>query len=360
MMMTLSLQAGGRAPPHAEIERMSKLKIGLVGAGFMGQFHAATIAQSDVASLAAVVDLSEAIGKPVAQAFGAAYRRTIEDALASGGIDAYVVALPDTLHRDVVCTLLEAGKPVLVEKPMAHTLEAAKAMSAAEAKGGGRLLVGHILRFDPRYVEAAAAVKAGRIGEPIHGTSGRFTVRDIGTRMNGASSVCFYLGVHDVDALQWISGAEIKTIYSRAVSKLMPTLGVASEDAIFSTCEMTNGLTGQLYFGWSLPSNIPTGIWARTEVIGTEGVIDLDVRDHGLRVLSRGAWSLPDGLHWPTVNDRITGDLFEEIRHFATAVRDDKPFLMPVADALRAVAVNDAILRSCKSGRAEAVADWRS
>lgn len=338
---------------------MTKLNIALVGAGFMGQFHALAIAGSDVAELEAVVDVSEAIGGKVAAAHGARYFKTTGDAVSAGGIDAYVVALPDTLHEETVSMLLAAGKAVLVEKPMAHTLAAAKAMAAAEKKGGGRLLVGHILRFDPRYAEAAAAVKAGKIGEPIHGTSGRFTVRDIGTRMNGTSSVCFYLGVHDIDALQWISGAEIRTVYSRAVAKLMPSLGVKSEDAIFTTCELTNGMSGQLYFGWSLPSNIPTGIWARTEIIGTEGVIDLDVRDHGLRVLSRGAWSLPDGLHWPTVHGRITGDLAEEIRHFVTAVRDDKPFIMPVEDALRAVAVNDAILASVKSGKPETVAAWR-
>lgn len=337
---------------------MSKLRVALVGAGFMGQFHAQVVAESDVAELSAIVDLNAAVGKPVAERFGTRYVASIDDALSQNVADAYIVALPDKLHQDATVALLEAGKAVLVEKPMAHTLDAAKAMARAEKKGGGRLLVGHILRFDPRYVEAAAAVKSGRIGEPIHATSGRFSVRDIGTRMNGASSVCFYLGVHDVDALQWISGANVRTVYSRAVSKLMPSLGVQSEDAIFTTCELTNGMTGQLYFGWSLPSNIPTGIWARTEVIGTEGIIDLDVRDHGLRVLSKGAWSLPDGLHWPTVNARISGDLFEEVRHFASAVRDSKPFLMPVEDALRAVAVNDAILRSVKSGVAETVENW--
>ena len=85
----------------------------------------------------------------------------------------------------------------------------------------------------------------------------------------------------------------------------------------------------------------------------------LDVRDHGLRVLSRGAWSLPDGLHWPTVNGHITGDLFEEIRHFAKAVREDRPFVISVEEAMRAVAVNDAILRSVESGVAETVEDWR-
>jgi predicted dehydrogenase len=325
----------------------------------MGQYHAQVVAESDVAALAAIVDLSEETGRRVAGRFGAPFHKHAQDTLSASGADAYIVALPDKLHQETVCQLLGAGKPVLVEKPMAHTLAAAKAMAAAEAKGGGRLLVGHILRFDPRYVEAAAAVRAGKIGEPIHATSGRFTVRDIGKRLNGASSVCFYLGVHDVDALQWISGAEIRSVYSKPVSKLMPSLGVQSEDAIFSTCEMTNGMTGQLHCGWTLPSNIPTGIWARTEVIGTDGIIDLDVRDHGLRVLSRGAWSLPDGLHWPTVNGRIMGDLYEEVRHFVTAVRDDKPFLLTVGEAMRAVAVNDAILRSCASDRSEPVENWR-
>ncbi|MBX6324137.1 MAG: Gfo/Idh/MocA family oxidoreductase, partial [Rhodospirillaceae bacterium] len=240
---------------------MAKLNVALVGAGFMGRFHAQAIAESEGGRLAAVVDPVEDAGRSTAERYGAAWHRDVEAALRAGGIDAWVVALPDKLHQDVTCRLLDAGRPVLLEKPMAHTLAGAKAMAAAESRGGGRLLVGHILRFDPRYVAAAQAVRDGRIGTPIHATSGRFTLRDVGLRMNGSSSVCFYLGVHDVDALQWISGAEIRTVYSRAVSKLMPSLGVNSEDAIFTTCEMSNGMMGQLHFGWTLPSDAPTGIW---------------------------------------------------------------------------------------------------
>ncbi len=336
---------------------MGKLGIAVIGAGFMGRLHAQAIAESDVCELIGVVDVSREAGEPVAERFGVPYAASV-DALARRA-DAYVVAVPDRLHEDIVCALLDAGKAVLVEKPMAHSLDAARAMAEAERRGGGRLLVGHILRFDPRYVEAAAAVRAGRIGEPVHATSGRFTTRDVGLRMNGTSSPCFYLGIHDVDALQWISGAEIRTVYSRAVSKLMPSLGVRSDDAIFTTCGMTNGMSGQLYCGWTLPSAVPTGIWARTEVIGTAGVIDLDVRDHGLRILSHEQWRLPDALHWPEIDGRITGDLFEEIRHFALAVRNGTPFAIGTAEAMRAVAVNDAILRSTGSGRVETVADWR-
>ncbi|MDX3926287.1 MAG: Gfo/Idh/MocA family oxidoreductase [Shinella sp.] len=338
---------------------MSKLRIGIVGAGFMGLLHARVVADSDIGAISAIIDPDLELGRKAGDDFGVPHYADAEAALGARAADAYIVAAPDALHESVTCALLDAGKPVLLEKPMAHTLAAAKVIAHSAAKSASRLLVGHILRFDPRYAAAAAAVREGRIGEPIHATSGRFTHREVGSRMNGKSSVCFYLGIHDVDMLQWITGADVTSVYSRAVSKLMPSLGVASEDAIFTTVEMTNGMAGQLYFGWTLSEHVPTGIWARTEVMGTEGMIDLDVRDHGFRLLSGGRWSQPDGLHWPTTNGHITGDLYEEVRHFITAVRNDRPFVMPVEDALKAVAVNDAILRSVKSAQREAVEDWR-
>ena len=334
---------------------MAKLNIAVIGAGFMGRLHARTIAESDVAEVAAVIDPSEAAGRAVADAWGGRYAPTL-DGIPLVSFDAAVVAVPDQLHEAVTCALLGAGKPVLVEKPLAHTLGAAQAIARAERAGGGRLLVGHILRFDPRYVAAAAAVKAGRIGTPRHASSGRFTLRDVGQRLNGASSPCFYLGIHDVDALQWITGASVRTVYSRSIGSAS---GAGGPDAIFTTCEMTEGLAGQLHCGWTLPSSSPTGIWARTEVVGTEGIIDLDVRNGGLRLLAGERWSLPDTLHWPDTNGRIGGDLCEEIRHFVRAIRDDTPFVMSTDDALRAVSVNDAILRSVASGRPETVAEWR-
>ncbi len=333
---------------------MARLGIAVVGAGFMGALHARTIAESEGAHVTAIVEIDAARGRALAEQVGASWHADIEDAL--GRADAFVVALPDRLHEAATCRLLEAGKPVLLEKPMAHTLAAAQAIASAAQRSGARLLVAHILRFDPRYTEAAAAVRAGRIGTPVHATSGRWTLRAVGERMAGGSSPCFYLGIHDVDALQWISGAEVVRVFSRATS-----VGVSggAPDAIVTTVEMTGGMVGQLYCGWTLPVTAPTGIWARTEVIGTEGLVDLDVRDHGLRILAEGRWSQPDGLHWPVVGDRVTGDLAEEIRHFVRALRDDAPFVMSVEEAMRNVAVNDAILRSVETGQPETVAPWR-
>ena len=85
------------------------------------------------------------------------------------------------------------------------------------------------------------------------------------------------------------------------------------------------------------------------------GSVAVDTHDHGLRVVGVIGMTLPDGLHWPETNERITGDLADEVNHFVISVCNDKDFLVPVADAVRNVAVNDAIIRSINSNASEAV-----
>lgn len=326
------------------------LNVAVVGAGFMGQLHATTVSQCDLTNLAAVVDRDEQVGHVVAERLGTAYHRSVEDALGDDSIDAYVVALPDRAHVEASCALLRAGKPVLLEKPMAHSLEAARRIADAATSSGTRLMVGQLLRFDPRYVGAAQAVAEGLIGEILHARAGRLASRLVGTRMNGTSSVLFYLGVHDADAIQWVTGHRATRVYSRAVSKLMPSLGVDSEDAIFSTLEFEDGSIGQLFNGWTRTESDPVGIDGRLEVVGSDGTVEVDVRDHGLRIHGKYGLQVPDGLHWPEVNSLIRGDLAAEVRHFASAVQDGSPFVVSVREAMRAVALNDAILRSVESG----------
>lgn len=331
------------------------LNIAVVGAGFMGQLHAQAVSESAAAELTAIVDLNAEAGRAAATRFGVKYYQQINEALDDDSIEGFIIALPDKLHRDVSVQILEAGMPLLVEKPMAHTLSAARDMAAAAERGGSRLLVGQLLRHDPRYVAAAEAVKAGKIGEPLHLKAGRVSDRSVGLRMNGTSSVLFYVGIHDVDAIQWITGQRVIRVYSRAVSKLMPSLGVDSEDAILTVFDLENGGVGQLFNGWTRTEDTPVTIDGRFELFGTEGVVEIDVRDHGLKIYGRDAFELPDALHWPEVNGRVRGDLAAEVTHFAEAVSQNTPFVLSVEEALRDVAVNDAILRSVSSGQPEDV-----
>lgn len=325
------------------------VRTAVVGGGFMGRLHARTLAESAEAELVAVVDRDVEAGRAVAEELGCRHLREVDDALNSD-IEAFVVAVPDRAHVAPASTILRAGRPVLVEKPMADTLDGAKAIAQAATDGGTSVMVGQLLRFDPRYVGAAAAVAAGDIGEPLHATAGRISARDIGLRMNGSSSVLFYLGVHDVDAIQWVTGRRITSVFSRAVSKLMPANGVQSEDAILTVAELEDGTIGQLFNGWTRRSDDPVGIDGRLEVMGTEGTVGVDVRDHGLRVYGSSGLATPDGLHWPEVNDRIRGSLAAEDRAFLAAVRDGVPFPVPTEAAMQNVAVNDAILQSVQTG----------
>jgi predicted dehydrogenase len=333
-----------------------KLRVAVVGAGFIGQLHARVISESPLAQLAAIVDVDQDVAERVASNFGVAWHRSVDAICEDRAVDAAIVAVPDTAHEEPATRLLHAGKAVLLEKPIAHTLDVALHIAEAARSSRSRLMVGHILRFDPRYAGAAAQVAEGVVGQPLHVTAGRFTFRDVGTRMAGRSSPCFYLGIHDIDAMQWVTGRKITRLFALAVTTEVPDIsGPPGDDAIFATCELEGGVVGNLQFGWTLPNNFPSGINARLEVVGTAGTVAVDTHDHGLRVVGTAGMTLPDALHWPQTNQRISGDLADEVNHFVVSVCDDQDFLVPVADALRNVAVNDAIIRSIKSHAAETV-----
>src|SRR5699024_4337641 len=183
---------------------MKRLKMAVVGIGVMGQLHARTISECDSAELVAIIDLNEELGKKEAEKYGVKYYKNIEDIIYTDVADAYSVVLPDRLHVDITSKILLAGKHVLLEKPMADTLEGAKKIEEAAEKGNDRVMIGHVMRFDLRYANAAKAIRDGEIGDIVHVSARRLSNIDVGVRMNGSSSVLFYLGIHDVDALQWV------------------------------------------------------------------------------------------------------------------------------------------------------------
>jgi myo-inositol 2-dehydrogenase/D-chiro-inositol 1-dehydrogenase len=335
---------------------LMSLRVAVIGAGYMGQLHARVVAESPLAQLAAIVDVNRESGEAIATGYGIPWFSTVDSICEDGTIDAAIVAVPDTAHEEPACRLLQAGKAVLLEKPMAHTLDAARRIGEVARSSQGRLMVGHLLRFDPRYAGAAACIAEGVIGRPLHITARRFTLRQVGRRLAGRSSPCFYLGVHDIDAMQWVSGRKVRRVFARAVSSApRESTQPPTEDAIFATCELEDGMAGNLQFGWTLPDNSPSGINARLEVVGTLGCVDVDTHDHGLSVLGPSGLTLPDGLHWPEVNSRITGNLAEEVNHFVRGLCYDQAFLVTVDDAMRNVAVNDAIMRSLQSNALEVV-----
>src|SRR2546430_1435670 len=133
-----------------------RLRVAVVGAGLIGQLHARVISQSPLTRPAAIGDADPDTPERVAPNFSVASYQSVDSICEDPEVDATIVAVPDTDHEEPATRLLQAGKAVLLEKPMAHNLDAARRIAEVARSSQSRLMVGHILRFDPRYARAAA------------------------------------------------------------------------------------------------------------------------------------------------------------------------------------------------------------
>ncbi|MDH3660336.1 MAG: Gfo/Idh/MocA family oxidoreductase [Alphaproteobacteria bacterium] len=326
---------------------MKPLRMGVIGAGFMGANHAKVWSQLPITELIAIADLDETVGKPLAGTLGADYHKDMTDLLARNDIDAVSIVTPDRHHVDPATAAAHAGKHILLEKPMAHDAAAARAIAKVVEETGVRLMIAHVLRFDPRYVQLHAAAAPETLGEPIHLRAKRNTIRSLAARLGENSSILFYLGVHDIDMMQWVARSPITRVYGQKVQKLSN----GNEDALYAVVNFENGAIGTLDYSWAWPDGLPSGYHAAFEVIGTRNAALLDVRDQGFHVISVDGPTAADTHLWPEINGKITGDLRDELLHFAEAVLAGEPFVQDYKEALSAIQVLDALFASVDQGQ---------
>jgi predicted dehydrogenase len=203
------------------------------------------------------------------------------------------------------------------------------------------------LRFDPRYVQVHAAAAPERLGEVIHLRAKRNGIRDTARRLGSGSSILFYMGVHDVDAIQWIARSRVSRVYARK----REVLETGNEDVLYAVLELESGAIASLDYSWAWPNGMMNGYRAAFEVVGTRSAASLDVTDQGLHFVDDAGTSGGDTHLWPAINGRIVGDLADEIDHFIMASLAGTPYLQPWQEALAAIPVLDALATSAQSGQ---------
>jgi predicted dehydrogenase len=322
------------------------LKVGVIGLGFFGARHARIHAAHPSAELVAVCDRDPEAVERLSSLTGAQGFDDFRDLLAMPGLDAVSICLPDRMHEEAAIAAAAAGKAILLEKPLAHSREAAGRIVAAVEKSNVRLMVGHILRFDPRYVQAFHAAAPERLGTPIHLHARRHAVRSTARRLGDNSSILFYMGVHDVDAMQWIGRSKITRVYAQK----REVLGNGNEDALYAVVNFENGAIGSIDYSWAWPDGLMNGFRSSFEIVGTKSATYVDCSDQGFHVVEKSATTGGDTHLWPEINGRIVGDLADEIGHFIQATLLDRPYLQHHRDALDAIPVLDALAESAKSG----------
>jgi len=328
-----------------------KLRIGLIGAGFIGTLHARIISENPCAELVAVADVSKEIGGKFAQAYQCDAYTDYNEMLEREDIDAVDICVPEDHHLAPALAAAKAKKHILIEKPIAKTVYEAKQIKKAADENNVRLMVAHVLKFDPRYVQLNDAVKNNEIGEITSLFLKRLNARSTPIRLKGAIPIFYYLGVHDIEwMLDYNKAAKPVKVYCQASSKVNKSLN--NLDTVFMIVNFENGSIGNIELSWALPENSASGFMTSVEIIGDKGMGIIEIGNQGCEVITKEVVSYPDALHWPEYNGKIQGDLKEEVDHFVQSVINNKPFLVDTDNTILAISVIEAAMESMKTGKA--------
>ena len=224
-------------------------RIGIVGAGLIGAWHAARWKQLPV-ELTGFYDVSsEATAKAVAEFGGRAFD-SLDDLLAA--VDVLDVCSPTPYHKTPVLAAAAAGKDIICEKPLARHLSDAGEMVAACQAAGVRLFVAQVVRFFRQFAKAKALVDSGTLGRPgvirtVRGGSPPDPDRRVWfTDFEQSGGVIMDVSIHDLDIARWCFG-DVERIFARGLTYA----GVEPYDHALITLRFKNGAIGHVEGSWS-------------------------------------------------------------------------------------------------------------
>ena len=318
------------------------LRVGVIGTGFAGSTHArASIGLPDV-RLTAIAAETVGEAEPLATDLGARVAPTAKSLCASDDVDLVVVASPTYLHAEHVIAAARAGKHVFCEKPIARTLDDARAMVQACDEAGVRLAIGHVVRLFPEYRRAKELLDAGVLGRAAIATFTRGTLSVGAARawyLDHAKSggVVLDLMLHDLDVLRWWFG-EPARVYGKRVT------GGGPLDYALATIRYDDRPIVQLEASWAEHAGFRTGF----ELRGDRGMLV-----HDSRAVSPFVVQLPGGdgggavIPAPTLREspyrRQLRDLTERI------ARNEAP-LVDGREGLRSLGLGLAVIESADRG----------
>ena len=329
---------------------------GIIGCGIWGENHLKAYSGYPGVQVNGICDANPACLAQRAEAYAIPFATEDYHALlARDDIAAVSVATPDHLHREVAMAACEAGKHVLVEKPMATTVEDCQTMIAAADANGVLLMVDFHNRFNPACVKAKDAVLAGRIGAPRMASVTLSDTWWVPTEMWGwaaRTTVAWFLGAHSIDLMRWLFDDEVVKVYAVSRKDVLAGMGVDTPDFFHTLLEFSRGGVASVENSWILSDTHPTIFDFKFEVQGDQGTVRGDLSTHRMvQLFDRDGMEYPDMAVIVDVHGKTGGFGVEAIRHFADCVVSGADPLMTADDGLRNTQVLCALHQSAASGR---------
>jgi predicted dehydrogenase len=347
-------ESGPIIAPH-----MSAPKIAVLGAGLIGRRHAGHIARSPDATLGAIVDPSPA-AQDLARQLATEWFPDFPAMIARMRPDGLIVATPNSLHVEHGIAAIEAGIPVLVEKPLADTLEGAERLVRAAERHRVPLAVGHHRRHNPMIQHAKAMIDAGKLGRivVVHAFFWLMKPDDYfdtsWRRALGAGPVLINLS-HDIDLLRALCGevVSVQAMDSAMVRNFEP------EETCVVTLRFASGALGTVTI-----SDTVVAPWSWEQTTGENPVYPETDQSCYFIAGTEGSLTIPKLELWRNPGTRSWWEPFEVERHYAPkadplplqiaqfvrVIRGEEAPLVPGREGLAGMKIIDAIKRAAATG----------
>ncbi|MBN1122361.1 MAG: Gfo/Idh/MocA family oxidoreductase [Anaerolineae bacterium] len=326
-------------------------KAAVIGVGAMGHHHARVYAEIPDVELVGVADMNEEAARSIGDRFGSTAYTDYHQLLDEQKPDAVTIAVPTVEHLKVALDVIERGIHLLIEKPIAHSVEDGQKIIDAAKSAGVKLMIGHIERFNPAVAALKEHINQGELGRVFEMDARRqgpfpARVRDVG--------VVIDLAVHDVDVMRYVCDADVTRVYAETERRIHSQ----HEDLLSGLLRFDNDSVGTLTINWLTPTKV-----RELYVTGELGMFRVDYLTQDLYFFENAT---AQGAQWETL--RILRGVSEgrmirhvvakreplraELEAFLASVRDEA--LVPVSgeDGLKALQIAQAIVHSGQTNQA--------
>lgn len=329
------------------------MRVGLLGAGRIGNVHAQAISAHPESELVAVSDAFEANAQALAKTFNCEMR-TSDEIIADSSIDAVLIATSTDTHSDLIEAAAAAGKAVLCEKPVDLSLERATACLRAVGDKASRIMIGFNRRFDPSFASLKGALAAGEIGKAELLSITSFDPAPPPVEYIKVSGGLFRdMMIHDFDMANFIIGEAPVTVSAVGTSVVDPAIGAAGDvDTAVVTLTYADGRIAVI----KNSRRAVYGYDQRVEILGSDGLLQAQnmLENTVVKSTTAGVVSAKPTYFFL---ERYMPAYKAEWAAFVEAVTGKADMPVNLHDGVAALAMAEAATQSAKSGQPVALAD---
>ncbi|HTZ50608.1 MAG TPA: Gfo/Idh/MocA family oxidoreductase [Spirochaetia bacterium] len=332
--------------------------MGVIGAGVWAETHCITYRHSENAELVGVCDLVPEKAQALAKKYGAKHVYTdYREMLRNPDIQAVAVVTPDFAHKQPAIDAANAGKHVLVEKPLATTLADAIEMDEAARRNKVILMPDFHNRWNPSFVTAKESIADGTLGAPRYVYIRHSNTRYVPFKMlnwSAKSSVLWFLGSHACDLARFIMESNVVKAYTVSRKGVLQKAGKDIPDFFTSILEFENGGVATIENSWILPDSLPSLGEFRAQILCEKGVhnVEFNTSDACITYLDRtGPGQVRDLYAQNLVYGKLKGFCYDSILHFLDCIQNGTGLICNANDGIENTRTLEAMSRSLESGQ---------